>query len=48
MADRDRAEVRDQIRARVAKMAERLGLRTSSDRKPVRNLFMAWQLITFN
>ena len=41
MADRDRAEVRDQIRDRAASMAERLGLRTSSDRNPVRKLFMA-------
>ena len=39
MADRDRAEVRDQIRATAAQLAERLGLRTASDRKTARKLF---------
>ena len=38
MADRDASEVRDQIRTRVRKVGERLGLRTSSDRKAVSKL----------
>ena len=38
MADRDTSEVRDQIRTRVRKVGERLGLRTSSDRKAVSKL----------
>ncbi len=39
MGDRDRSEVRDQIRARAAQLGERLGLRSASDRKAVRTLF---------
>ena len=38
MADRDKSEVREQIRARVREVGERLGLRTSSDRKAVSKL----------
>ena len=38
MADRDTSEVRDQIRTRVREVGERLGLRTSSDRKAVSKL----------
>ena len=38
MADRDTSEVRDQIRTRVREVGERIGLRTSSDRKAVSKL----------
>ena len=36
MADRERAEVRERVRARVGEVGERLGLRTPSDRQRVR------------
>ena len=38
MADRDTSEMRDQIRTRVREVGERIGLRTSSDRKAVSKL----------